>query len=104
MIEVPGCRILIKPLKIEEADHTYRSAKAAGLIIAEATERKIQANIDKGIILQIGPEADKAYIGGAKVGDQIGFTKFGGKFVKDDGKDYLVINDEDVICIFKEAA
>lgn len=104
MIIVPGCRILIKPVKVEESDHIYRSAKAAGLVMPEQSERKIQANIDKGTIVLIGPEADKAYIGGAVAGDLIGFTKFGGKFVKDGDEDFLVINDEDVICIFKEAA
>jgi co-chaperonin GroES (HSP10) len=104
MIEVTGCRILVKPFKVEDADKAYRSAKASGLFIPEATERKVQANIDKGTVLQIGEEASKTYIGHLKAGDQIGFTKFGGKFVRDldSEEDLLVINDEDVICIFKE--
>lgn len=104
MITVPGCRLLIKPLKVEENDKVFRQAKAAGLALPEMSERKLQSNIDKGVVLQIGPKASQDYIEGVKVGDLIGFTKFGGKFVqeRDSDEDLLIINDEDVICIFKE--
>jgi co-chaperonin GroES (HSP10) len=42
---------------------------------------------------------------GAKVGDTVGFAKFGGKFVTDpeSKEELLVLNDEDIICVFKES-
>lgn len=101
---VPGCRLLIKPLKEEEVDPRVKSAKAVGIQLLEVDERKSQINIDRGIVLQIGPQVDKVYIEGMVVGDTIGFTKFGGKFIEDpETKEMLlVINDEDVVIIFKD--
>lgn len=61
------------------------------------------ASMDKGTVLDIGPTAFKDY--GidcpVKVGDFICYAKFGGKDVNDpaDDKTFVVINDEDVVCI-----
>lgn len=105
MIEVTGCRILVQPLTVEENDEVVRSAKRSGLVLLESDERKTRAHMDKGVVLQLGPRCSDEYVAGVRVGDTIGFTKFGGKFVRDFGSDVdvLVINDEDVICIFKES-
>jgi co-chaperonin GroES (HSP10) len=104
MIIVPGCRLLVKPLTLEETDEKVKSAKAQGILLLEVDERKQKVNIDKGILLQIGPKASEDYIGGVKVGDTIGFAKFGGKFITDPetNEELLVINDEDLIVILKE--
>lgn len=104
MINVTGCRVLIRPHKLQEHDKVFAAAKAAGIVIQEFSERKEQANVDKGVVLQIGPNAHQDYVGEVKVGDTIGFAKFGGKFVQDpvDDEVYLIINDEDIICLFKE--
>lgn len=101
MIEVVGCRILIKPYKIEEADDVFASAKQNKIIIPEFTERKEQTKIDQGTILMMGPTCNVDYVGTAKVGDVIAYAKFGGKFIEDpeDGVTYLVINDEDLVAI-----
>lgn len=104
MIKVTGCRVLVKPLNIEDLDPTYRRAKQAGLLLTDMDERKAKVHAEKGIILELGPKVNPDYVEGARVGDVIGFTKFGGKFVKDKPEDdeLLVINDEDIICVFKE--
>ena len=103
-ISVTGCRILVKPFELEEQDTAYKTAKAAGIIINDFSERKERINVDKGTVLQIGPKCHVDYTGDLKVGDIIGYAKFGGKFVKEPGNDtdYLIINDEDVLCIYKE--
>ena len=103
-IKVTGCRLLVRPLKVEELDPRIRSAKAAGIVGLEQDERKAKANTEKGILLQKGPKVNEDYTEGAEVGDTVGFTKFGGKFVKenDDDQELLIINDEDVICVFKK--
>ena len=102
-ITVTGCRVLIKPFKIQEHDKVFASAKAAGIQLPEFSERKEQVNVDKGTILQIGLQAHPDYVGNIAVGDIVGFAKFGGKFVQDpeDDEIYLIVNDEDLICIFK---
>lgn len=104
MIKVVGCRILIKPFKIQEHDEVFAAAKRAGIALPEMSERKEQLNVDKGTVLEIGATCHQDYVGDLKVGDVIGYAKFGGKFIKDPKQDepYLIINDEDVICIFKD--
>lgn len=103
MITVTGCRILLKPFKIQEHDKVFASAQKAGIILSETSERKEQINVDKGQVLQIGPKAHEDYVGNIVVGDVVGFAKFGGKFVQDpvDDEVYLIVNDEDLICQFK---
>ena len=103
-IKITGCRILIKPFKIQEHDKVYASAKAAGIVLSETSERKEQVNVDKGTVLQIGAKCHEDYVGELAVGDTIAYAKFGGKFITEPGSEdiYLVINDEDVVAIFKE--
>nr|ASN63400.1 co-chaperonin GroES [uncultured virus] len=104
MIVVTGCRILIKPFKLQEHDKVYDSAKKAGIILTELSERKEQVNVDKGTVLQIGAKCHEDYVGDLAVGDIIAYAKFGGKFISEPNSDeiFLVISDEDVVCIFKE--
>lgn len=101
-ISVRGCRILLKPFKIQENDKIFAAAKSAGIVIPELSERKEQSLIEKGTIIQIGDSCHKDYVEGLKPGDVIGFAKFGGKFVQDkDDTLFLIINDEDVICVYE---
>lgn len=103
-IQVTGCRVLLKPFKIQEHDKVFAAAQKAGIVLPQMSERKEQANVDKGTVLQIGPKCHPDYTDGILAGDVIGFAKFGGKFVQDpvDEELYLIINDEDIICVFKE--
>lgn len=103
MINVVGCRILVKPFELQEHDKTFASAKKAGIVLMDTSERKEQINVDKGTVVEIGSKCHEDYVASLKVGDTIGYAKFGGKFVHDkDDTMYLIINDEDVICIYKE--
>lgn len=103
-ITVTGCRILVKPFKIQEHDKVFESAKNAGIILTEISERKEQINIDKGTVVQIGNKCHEDYVGTLSAGDTIAYAKFGGKFVQEPGSEdvFLVINDEDVVAIFKD--
>ena len=102
-VKVVGCRLLIKPYKLQQHDKVFASAKAAGIAIPEFSERKEEVNVDKGTVLQIGSKAHEDYVGSLRVGDVIGYAKFGGKFITDPETEevYLIINDEDVVCIFQ---
>ena len=103
-IKITGCRILVKPFKLQEHDKVFESAKKAGIILTEVSERKEQINVDKGTVLQIGSKCHEDYVGELAVGDTIAYAKFGGKFIQEPGSDevYLVINDEDCVAIFKD--
>lgn len=102
-IQVVGCRLLIKPYKLQEHDKVFASARAVGIEIPDFTQRKEEINVDRGTVMQIGESAHPDYVGHVKVGDVIGYAKFGGKFITDkDDTLYLIINDEDVICVMKD--
>lgn len=104
MIKVTGCRILIKPFDLQEHDKVFAAAKKAGIALLDHSERKEQINVDKGTVLQIGPKCHEDYVGDVAVNDIIGYAKFGGKFITDPKTEevFLIINDEDVICVFKD--
>jgi co-chaperonin GroES (HSP10) len=104
MIKVTGCRILVKPFALQEHDKTFAAARSVGIVIPESSQRKEEINVDKGTVLQIGEKAHPDYLGNVRIGDVIGYAKFGGKFFTDPDTNelLLVINDEDIICIFKE--
>jgi co-chaperonin GroES (HSP10) len=102
MIHVTGCRVLVKPIELVEHDEVYKRSKAAGIALPELTERREQTQVDRGTVLQIGSSCAPAYIGDVKIGDMIGYARFGGKYFKDGNEDLLVLNDEDIICVFKD--
>jgi co-chaperonin GroES (HSP10) len=61
-------------------------------------------------VVDIGPEAFRSYNRAAgftsyvpwvKVGDRISYARYAGKWVEENEKDYLIINDEDVVAILE---
>jgi len=99
-------RILIKADKLEETDKTYVKAKQLGLHIPELDDHKrAQAGVDKGIVVAIGPTAFTDFNTECPiaVGDYIAYARFAGKHITDPKteEEYVLLNDEDVVCIFK---
>ena len=90
-------RALVRPKQVE-------TKTASGIILTETVTRKEQAATEEGIVLALGDTFGKDY--GAqvlpKVGDKVYFAKYAGKWVTDfeTGEEYLVINDDDVVCRF----
>lgn len=109
MVEAIIHRIVVKPDTLEDVDPVYKKAKEAGITFAELDEIKMERNaVDRGTVIEVGPTAFIDYHGVdvVKPGDYIAYAKYAGKTVKDfDGTEYLVINDEDVVCkLTKEPA
>jgi len=112
MIIPCGHRVVVKQEKLEEVDPTYRKAHKAGIIFADTEDKKReQAGLDKGTVISIGPGAfvefneNQNTLGDwCAVGDKIAFAKYSGKTVvdPDDNEIYMVINDEDVVCVIRE--
>ena len=115
MIRICGHRVLLKMEKLEDADPTYKRMKAMGLALAETEETKrLEAGLDKGTVVEVGPDAFKAFylnsnpgsdLSGfepwCKVGDFVAYAKYAGKLLEDPEthQKYMVINDEDVVAV-----
>lgn len=101
MISPCGHRIVVKPITFQELDEVYKRASAAGIQLLEADERAEQSAVDKGTVIKIGPTAFKDFGGEpwCKEGDIVVYARHAGKRVKDGETDYLVLNDEDLVCV-----
>lgn len=94
MIEVVGHRVLVEPFEVET-----KTESGIQLVVNEDREF---AGQEYGTIVAIGPDAWKDFSDGtpwAMVGDQIIYSRYGGKIVKhpDGEKKFVVLNDEDVL-------
>ena len=89
-------RLIVEPEEIE--------TKTASGIILSVNEKAERKAVEKGKVLAIGDTAFIDFKAGItpKVGDTIYFAKYAGKEIKDSDKDYLILNDEDVICVVKK--
>lgn len=111
-IKVVLHRLLVERDVPEDTDavKTKKDLQRMGLAVPRDVQDNIDkqalrenASMDKGTVVAIGETAFKDY--GiecpVKAGDYICFAKFGGKEVTDpeNGKVYVVINDEDLVAI-----
>lgn len=96
-VEVVGHRVLLKPhFDSEETEWGFQ------LDVGDTFKREKAATV-VGKVVSIGPMAWKAFDGNhpdwkpwAKVGDIVYFAKYGGKFIKVNDEDYIIVNDEDI--------
>lgn len=106
MITPCGHRLVVKPYKQEELDEKIASAKKFGFEIVNSNEDRENASVDRGFVLAIGPTAwhDFESEPWCKVGDEILFAKFAGKYVEDPHtKDKVfILNDEDVVAVLNK--
>ncbi len=83
-------RILVERVDAEEKT-------ASGIIIPDTAKEKPQ----EGKVIAVGPglkdKAGKLIPMDVKKGDRILFVKYGGTEVKLDGKDYLILKEDDVM-------
>ena len=108
MIDVLLHRVAVKQFDFNEWDEGRKRAKELGFALPE-TEKEIRAkaSVDIGTVEQLGPTAFKDFgvDPPVKVGDVVAFVKGSGKLVKNpliEGEEVLIINDEDITCVFKK--
>jgi chaperonin GroES len=78
----------------------------SGIILAtEEQAKKERKAVEYGTVVQVGPTAfvdygrDPSII---KIGDKISFARYSGKEVVDtDKKQYILLNDQDVLCVLE---
>ncbi len=100
MIKLLLHHVLVKADKVEEADEIYRRAKAAGIQLQ--LDKREQVAVEYGVVVDVGPTAFKDYGRDPSIiskGDRISFAKYAGKRIKDGEEEYLLLNDEDCLCV-----
>lgn len=107
MIEPLLHRILVKPEKFEEFSEEHRRIKELGWALPTTDEMKrAEASVDRGVVVALGATAYRDFNTDppVKVGDIVNYARFAGKLLKDpaDGDSYVILNDEDLICVIKE--
>lgn len=109
MIEPVTFRIVIKPFDIDETDDAYKAAKRMGLDLSqEKTKKREQQAVDRGTVVSFGPVSFEAFNtpNPLKVGDEICYARHAGKEIEDiyTKEKFVLINDEDVVAIFRNEA
>jgi len=92
-----GHRVIVRP---DEAPD-----KIGSVFVPVWVKENKAFEIVQGEIIEIGMNAWKAFDDGkpwAKVGDRVMFAKYGGSIVEEGGVKYRILNDEDIICIWRE--
>lgn len=100
-------RIVVRPEAFDEFSEEYKRMKQLGWVIPELEElKRAQASVDRGVVVSVGETAYRDYgvEPPVKAGDVVNYARHSGKFVKDleTGEDFVILNDEDLICIIKE--
>lgn len=79
--------------------------KTASGIILSLDEKKERKAVEYGVVIQVGPTAFIDYGRTpdiVKVGDRISLNRYSGKSVVDvDEQEYIIINDQDVLCVIE---
>jgi chaperonin GroES len=88
-------RVIVKPLDMEEKT-------SSGIIVPDTAKEKPM----QGEIVAVGPgkldEAGKRIKLEVKIGDRIMYGKYAGTEFKMDRQDYLIMNENDILAIFKK--
>ena len=91
--------MLIKP------DHVETKTEG-GIIIPDVVTDKERKAVEYGTVVRTGPRAFIDYGRSPDIlskGDRVSYNRYAGKTVKDvDGKEYLLVNDQDVLCVITE--
>src|ERR1700759_2186714 len=89
-----GDRILVEPAEEKEV-------KKGGIIIPDTAKEKPQ----EGIVVALGTgktdDNGKKVAFEVKKGDRVLVSKYGGTEIKIDGKDYKILNSDDVLAILE---
>ncbi len=86
-----GDRVLIKPVETSED-------KVGSLYIPDSAKEKPQ----EGIIEAVGPgrnDGGKVTPMEVKVGDKVLYGKYAGTEIKQDGKEYLIVRESDILAV-----
>jgi co-chaperonin GroES (HSP10) len=92
VIKPEGYKVLVKPDDIEEVTE-------GGIILTPQTRDQDRLSVTRGEIVAIGPKANICFREDDPpiVGQRVIFAKYGGFVVEDNGEEYRILNDEDIV-------
>ena len=89
-----GDRVLVQPIEQEDV-------KKGGIIIPDTAKEKPQ----EGKVVAVGPgkrdDNGKLIPMDVKKGDRVLYSKYGGTEIKIDGKDHLIMREDDVLGVLE---
>lgn len=101
-----GKHLLVKPHRLEDVDPVYARARRAGIEMPELKEKVLaQRAVERATVVAVSPQAWKDWFDGepwCKVGDQVIFAKYAGHIIKEAEEEFILLNDEDVLCIIEQ--
>jgi len=90
-----GNRVVVEPAEQEQRT-------ASGIVLPETAKEKPQ----RGTVLAVGPgsrdDGGSRVAMDVKVGDTVLFAKYGGTEIKVDGKNVLILREDDILAIVEE--
>ena len=90
-----GNRVVVEPAEQEQRT-------ASGIVLPETAKEKPQ----RGTVLAVGPgprdDSGSRVAMDVKVGDTVLFAKYGGTEIKVDGKNVLILREDDILAIVEE--
>ena len=85
-----GDRVIVKPVEREEVS-------AGGIVLPDSAQEKPQ----EGEVVAVGPgrtgDDGKRIAMDAQVGDIVIYSKYAGSELKEEGQDYLVLRESDIL-------
>lgn len=101
MLQPAGHRIIVRPEVAEEKT-------VSGIYKPQVEVSKEQRATTKGVVIEIGPTAWKAFRDGSesepwcKKGDIVRFAQYAGVEIEEGGESLRVINDEDIWAVYRK--
>ncbi|MDH7502712.1 MAG: co-chaperone GroES [Verrucomicrobiia bacterium] len=90
-----GDRVLVEPVEEKEV-------KKGGIIIPDTAKEKPQEGVVRALGTGKTDEDGKKVPFEVKVGDRVLISKYGGTEVKIEGKEYKLLNSDDILAIITE--
>jgi len=87
-----GDRVLVEPVEEKEV-------KKGGIIIPDAAKEKPTEGLVRALGTGKKDDNGKAIAFEVKVGDRVLISKYGGTEIKVDGKEYKLLNSDDILAI-----
>lgn len=93
MLKPLGDRVIIEPAEAEKVTKS-------GIVLPGTVKEKPQ----QGTVIAVGPgkvEDGKTFEVGVKEGETVLYAKYGGTEVNFDGKDYVILNERDILAVIQ---
>ncbi|MBI3633045.1 MAG: co-chaperone GroES [Candidatus Vogelbacteria bacterium] len=94
-----GDRIIVEPL----SEHERGKETKSGIFIPETAEKE---RAEQGVVVAVGTgkvnDDGKLIPMSVKLGDKVLFTKYGPDEIKQDGKEYFILNESSVLAVITE--